>query len=106
MVAAPAGGYVAWANPVAISTARSASPIWSSTDGTAWHALPADTLGPASVIVGLGAAGGNLIALTLHGGANPCSDDIGSTCWTLATPLQAWTSQDGADWTPSTAAPT
>ncbi len=103
MVAAPAGGYVAWANPVATSSTTSASPMWASTDGTAWHALPADTLGPASVIVGLGAAGGNLIALTLHGGANPCSDDIGSTCWTLATPLQAWTSQDGADWTPSTA---
>ena len=103
MAAAPMGGYVAWANPVAIDASTSASPLWSSTDGASWHALPADTLGPAGVVLGIGTVGGNLVALTLRGGANQCGDNPVPSCWTLAAPLEAWTSADGATWTASTA---
>ena len=102
MVAAPAGGYVAWADPVATGDS-SASPLWSSTDGATWHALPADTLGPAAVVIAAGPAGGTLVALTLQGGLNSCTDGTMPECWTLAAPLQAWTSPDGVTWTPSTA---
>lgn len=103
MVAAPSGSYVAWANPVAIDASTSASPVWSSADGAAWHALPADTFGPAGIVIGLGSAGGNVVAITLQGGANQCGGGTRPDCWTPAGPLQAWTSSDGATWTASTA---
>ena len=103
MVAAPGSGYAAWAAPVAVSGTTSASPLWASADGAAWHALPADTLGPAGVVIAMGPADGTLVALTLQGGKYTCSDGTAPDCWTLASPLQAWTSIDGTTWTPSTA---
>ena len=65
--------------------------------------LPADTLGPAAVVIAAGPAGGTLVALTLQGGVNSCTGGTMPECWTLAAPLQAWTSPDGVSWTPSTA---
>ena len=103
MVAAPSGGYVAWANPVAVGSTASASPVWSSADGTTWSALPADTFGPAGTVVAIGPAGGKLVALTLTGGANTCGDNTDLFCWTPEGPLQAWTSTDGVAWTPAAA---
>jgi hypothetical protein len=101
MVAAPSGGYVAWANPVAVGSTASASPVWSSTDGATWNALPADTFGPAGAVIAIGGAGGNLVALTLTGGPNTCGDDAHLFCWTLQGPIQVWTSTDGVAWSPA-----
>ena len=103
MVRVPSGGWVAWANPVALTPTTSASPAWSSTDGATWNPLPAGTFGPAGVIVALGPLKDRLLALTMTGGANSCSDNPIPSCWTLAGPLHAWTSTDGAAWTPATA---
>jgi hypothetical protein len=102
MVAAPGGGYVAWADPVAVTATMSASPVWASADGATWHALPGDTFGPSGVVVALGPAGGNLVALTLTGGPNSCGDQrMTPSCSTPEGPLQAWTSTDGTAWASS-----
>jgi hypothetical protein len=79
----------------------SRSPVWASTDGIQWKPLTPEALGPATIVLGVGATPTGVVALTLQGGRNRCSPGAKApACWTLAAPLQVWTSTDGVDWTP------
>jgi hypothetical protein len=74
-----------------------------SADGATWHPLDASVLGPAAIVIGVGKTAGGIVAMTLQGGKNHCDPQdpaaTGLVCWTLAMPLQTWTSRDGAAWT-------
>ncbi len=92
------GGLIAVGAPAA-NGETSSTPVWVSTDGAAWRALDPAVFGPATVVVGMGPTAQGLVAVTLQGGKNDCSGEEQLVCWTLAGPLQAWTSSNGFDWT-------
>ena len=96
------GGFVAVGHPVA-QGGTSRTPLWTSSDGATWHSLPAATLGPATVVLGLQAIPTGLVALTVQGGASSCDagdlERLGVACLTLAAPFQTWTSPDAERWT-------
>jgi hypothetical protein len=95
------GGYVA-VGVAAVTGETSASPIWTSTDGGSWRRLSPDVFGPATIVLGVAEAGHGLVAMTLQGGENACGGEFDGDldCLGLSSPLQAWTSPDGIDWTP------
>ena len=92
------GGYVAVGAPVATGD-TSRTPVWVSADGGTWRQLDADVLGPddASSLVSAKRTRA-IAALTLQGGKNQCDGEDRLSCWSMTTPLQAWTSSDGATW--------
>ena len=80
--------------------ATSRTPVWISSDGAAWQALPAGTFGPDAVVLGIVETPSTLIGLTMTGGANACGGEPSPmNCWTLTPPLRSWTSSDGRAWT-------
>jgi hypothetical protein len=88
-----ADGYVAIGGFGGLPT----TPVWSSADGTGFVPLPADTptsFWPGVAILGIGQVGPALVAVTVVDG--PC----GGPCATDPSPVLAWTSTDGQDWTP------
>jgi hypothetical protein len=92
------GGFVAIGAPAATGD-TSHTPVWVSTDGGTWRLLHPDVLGPSAIVLGVGETASGLVALTLQGGKNQCDgQESPLTCWTLTTPLQAWTSPDGVTW--------
>ena len=76
--------------------------IWVSSDGATWSLLPVDVLGPSTVVIGIAATADSIVALTAQSGRSFCADVAESRkrveCWTLAAPVQSWTSSDGAAW--------
>jgi hypothetical protein len=91
------GGYVAVGAPVATGDS-SHTPVWVSADGGTWRQLDADVLGPATIVLGVGSTAEGIVALTLQGRKNQCDGGDRLSCWAMTTPLQAWTSSDGATW--------
>ncbi len=92
------GGYVAVGAPVATGD-TSHTPIWVSADGVAWRLLDAHVLGPTAIVLGVGETASGLAALTLQGAKNQCDGQQSPlSCWAMTSPLQAWTSLDGASW--------
>jgi hypothetical protein len=51
------------------------------------------------MVLGVGETAQGIVALTVQGGKNQCDgEESPLTCWTLAPPLQAWTSSDASSW--------
>jgi hypothetical protein len=92
------GGFVALGEVVA-SDAGSRTQVWVSSDGRTWRPLGADVFGPTTVVVGVGETATGIVALTLHGGTDQCNGQATpQDCWSLAAPLQSWTSSDAETW--------
>ena len=93
------GGFVALGAEV-MTDGTWRTPAWVSIDGATWRPLGADVFGPATVVLGVAETADGLVALTLASGANQCGEEpVAFSCWTLAAPLQSWTSPDAMTWT-------
>jgi hypothetical protein len=98
-----AGGFVATGDLVTTGTSARTK-MWVSADGGTWELLRADVFGPTSVVVGVGAIAGGVVALTVQSGTNLYADEASRSpsdlsSWTLEGPWQSWTSTDGRSWT-------
>jgi len=91
------GGYVALGATIATGD-TSRTPVWISAEGVSWRPLPLAVLGPAAIVVGIVATPGAVVAITLQGGTNQCDGEDIPSCWSLAGPLESWTSTDGSRW--------
>jgi hypothetical protein len=93
------GGFIALGAPVQTDDGWR-TPSWVSVDGASWRPLPADVFGSSTIIIGIGETPSGLVALTLQSGADQCAGEAESfSCWTLAGPLESWTSPDATSWT-------
>ena len=70
------------------------TPLWRSSDGAHWQPL-GPVLGTNALVLGVAAAGGQLVALTASGGTASCPP---SMCGSLYGPITSWTSADGLAW--------
>ena len=70
------------------------TPLWRSSDGADWQPL-GSVFGTHALVLGLAAAGGQLVALTAAGGTAACPP---SMCGSLYGPITSWTSADGLTW--------
>lgn len=93
------GGFVATGDLV-VSAASVRTRTWTSTDGRRWVPLDASVFGPRTIVVGVAAMSGGVMAFTMQAGSwswNEPSTEVGQ--WSLTGPWQSWTSVDGQAWT-------
>jgi hypothetical protein len=70
------------------------TPVWASSDGVLWYPLDPDVFGSSTIVAGIAEGPNGLVALSGQAATNGCA-----LCWTIANPIQAWTSSDGTSWT-------
>lgn len=97
------GGFVATGDLVVTGTSARTK-VWVSADGGTWEPLGADVFGPMTIVVGVGATAGAVVALTLQSGSNLYAGEASRSpsnlsSWSLEGPWQSWTSTDGRTWT-------
>jgi hypothetical protein len=100
------GGYIGRGDPAAQDGSKPASGdpavhtrLWTSTDGRTWEPLGADVFSASAIVVGMAPTTEGIVALTVLPGPTIRDDETEDLSWSVAGPVQAWTSSDGSTWT-------